>query len=261
MRDPLPFARTVLHRPVVDSTNWLARSLVLQGVDELPLLVWADRQTLGRGQRDRSWFSDDGSLTFTVAIDPAAHGLRVDQEPRLSLAAALAVIHAIGSLGWVVPGLGIRWPNDVEACGRKLCGILPERIERDGLEGPSGHLLVIGIGLNVLTRFDEAPDEVSRMATSLAAMGAGPLDASSIPRALAAILTHLDLELRRLRDDSPEQAREWDHLNLLRGKPVRIDLGPRILAGRATDIDPRGALCVDDGSEVHHLSGGRVLRD
>ncbi|WP_165230383.1 biotin--[acetyl-CoA-carboxylase] ligase [Aquisphaera insulae] len=254
----MPFARTVLHRPEVDSTSGLARSLILQGVDELPLLVWADRQTLGRGQRDRSWYSDDGSLTFTVAIDPAAHGLRVDQEPRLSMVAALAVIHAIEDRGWAIPGLGIRWPNDVEASGGKLGGILPERIEVPG--GSPSHRLLVGIGLNVFTRLDRAPMDVGRMAASLATLGAGPLDGSSMPGLLAAILTHLGRELGRLKDDAPDQAREWDDRNLLRDQAVRIDLGPRTLTGRVTSIDPLGALCVDDGSEVHRLFGGRVLR-
>src|SRR4029078_10548136 len=93
--DPLPFARTVLHRRVVDSTNGLARSLLLQGLDELPFLIWADRQTLGRGRGDHRWWADQSSLSFTVALDAAAHGLRVDQEPRLALMAAVAVIEAI----------------------------------------------------------------------------------------------------------------------------------------------------------------------
>ncbi|MGZ3394760.1 MAG: hypothetical protein ACXWPK_12045, partial [Isosphaeraceae bacterium] len=47
---PLPFVRTVVRRPVVDSTNDLTRSMLLQGLDELPFLIWADRQTLGRGR-------------------------------------------------------------------------------------------------------------------------------------------------------------------------------------------------------------------
>ena len=127
----LPFARTVLHYPSVDSTNTLARSLVLQSSVDLPLLVWADMQTLGRGRGANQWWSDEGSLTFTVGIDPATHGLRIDQEPRLALVAALAMIQAINDLELKVPEIGIRWPNDVEAKGRKLCGILPERVEAE----------------------------------------------------------------------------------------------------------------------------------
>lgn len=253
---PLPFARTVLHRPVIDSTSGLARSLLLQGVDELPLVVWADSQTMGRGQRDSTWWSDEGSLTFSIAIDPYAHGLRGEQEPRLSLAAAVAVIRAIEAAGLARPGIGIRWPNDVEAGGRKLGGILPERVEVE-----SGHRLIVGIGLNVRTRLENAPPAVARMATSLAETAARPLDAEWLPRLLCAILERFSVELGRLAADSTAQADEWDSLNLLRGEPVRIRLGERIIAGRVRAIDAEGALCLDDGRTIERFFAGQVLRD
>jgi BirA family biotin operon repressor/biotin-[acetyl-CoA-carboxylase] ligase len=240
---------------VVDSTSGLARSLLLQGVDELPLLVWADLQTLGKGQRDSAWWSDTGSLTFTVAIDPRAHGLRAEQEPRLSLAAAVAVIRAIRDEGLASPGLGIRWPNDVEAGGRKLGGILPERVETE-----SGHRLTIGIGLNILTRFDDAPQTVAAMATSLGALQPGPLDAACLPRLLRTILLQFARVLEHLAEDSAELAAEWDHLNLLRDQYVQIRLGDRIVAGRVLAIDAEGALCLDEGGAIQRLYAGQVLR-
>lgn len=253
---PVPFARTVLRRPVVDSTSGLARSLLLQGVDELPLLVWADAQTLGKGQRDSAWWSDEGSLTFTIAIDPHAHGLRPEQEPRLSLAAAVAVIGAIDALGLANPGIGIRWPNDVEVDGRKLGGILPERVETE-----AGPRLLIGIGLNVATRFDDAPPAVAAMATSLSALQPRPLDPAWLPRVLDAILNRFAVELGRLAADSPELAAAWESLDLLRGQDVRIRLGEQVLTGRVRAIDADGALCLDDGREMHRMFAGQVLRE
>ena len=83
-------------------------------------------------------------MTFTLAIDPLAHGLTAEIEPRLALATAVAVIEALDELELGSPSLGIRWPNDLEAGGRKLGGILPERVET-----PRGHRILIGIGLNV----------------------------------------------------------------------------------------------------------------
>ncbi|MCA1686206.1 MAG: biotin--[acetyl-CoA-carboxylase] ligase, partial [Planctomycetia bacterium] len=71
----LPFARTVVDRDEVSSTSDLARELVVSGGVELPLLVRAGRQTRGRGRGSNTWWSDRGSLTFTLAIDPLAHGL------------------------------------------------------------------------------------------------------------------------------------------------------------------------------------------
>ncbi len=253
---PLPFARIVLHRPVVDSTSGLARSMLLQGLDELPFLIWADRQTLGRGRGENQWWSDDGSLTFTLAIDPAAHGLQVEKEPRLALMAAVAVIEAISALGLTTPGIGIRWPNDIEAGGGKLGGILPERVET-----AQGRRLLVGIGLNVRTRIDQAPPAVQQMATSLSALQPQPLEPPFLPRLLAAILTQFERALYRLVADDPELAEQWNQLNLLRDQTVRVGLGPRVLDGRVQEIDAQGALCVHDGQQLHRLFGGEVLRN
>ena len=253
---PLPFVRTILRRPVVDSTSGLARSLLLQGLDELPLLVWADQQTLGRGRGDNQWWSDEGSLTFTLALDPAAHGLRVDQEPRLALMTAVAVIEAISTMGLTDPGIGIRWPNDIETHGRKLGGILPERVELE-----HGHRLLIGIGLNVLTHIDHAPAAVQQMATSLSAMQPQPLEPSFLRRVLAAILAQFERALYRLAEEDPALPQEWNRLNLLRDQSVRVALGPRVIAGKVHKIDAEGSLCVHDGQQLHRLYGGQVLRD
>jgi BirA family transcriptional regulator, biotin operon repressor / biotin---[acetyl-CoA-carboxylase] ligase len=253
---PLPFVRAVLRRPVVDSTNDLAKSMLLQGLDELPFLIWADRQILGRGRGRNQWWSDEGSLTFTIALDPTAHGMRIDQEPRLALMTAGAVIKAINVLGLTDPGIGIRWPNDIEVHGRKLGGILPERIETR-----PGHRSLIGVGLNVLTRIDQAPPEVQRMATSLSALQLQPLDPSFIAGFVAAILTQFERALYRLAADDPGLAHEWDRLNLLRDQVVRVALGPRVISGKVQGIDAQGALGVHDGRQMHRLFGGQVLRD
>ena len=142
----------------------MARLILREGSHELPLAVWAQRQTSGRGRGENQWWSDEGSLTFTIALAPESHGLLVHQEPRLALMTAVAVIEAIETLGLPAQGIGIRWPNDIEVGGRKLGGILPERVEMD-----KGHRLLLGVGLNVLTRVDLAPPAVGRMAMSLRA--------------------------------------------------------------------------------------------
>ena len=61
-------------------------------------------------------------------------------------------------------------------------------------------------------------------------------------------------------DDDPSLAAAWSRLDLLRGRPIRVALGPRSLSGIARGIDPEGALLVDDGRETQRLFGGRVLR-
>ncbi|MDR3621074.1 MAG: biotin--[acetyl-CoA-carboxylase] ligase [Paludisphaera borealis] len=251
-----PFVKEIWSFDELGSTSTVARSMVLSGSGELPFAVWARRQTRGRGQRQNAWWSDEGSLTFTLALDPAAYGLRLDQEPRLALATAVSLIEAVAALGLADPGVGVRWPNDVEIGARKIGGILPERVETE-----KGDRILIGVGFNVATRTDLAPPAVERMATSLSALQPEPLSPEAVPVFLAAFLRRFPIDLSRLAADDPGLAAEWARLDLLLGRPIRVALGPRTLLGTARGIDPQGALLVDDGREVHQLFGGQVLRD
>ncbi len=251
----IPFVRATIRRDVVESTSDLVRQLAHDGVADLPLVVRADRQTRGRGRRDHSWWSDAGSLTFTLLVDPAAHGLRAEHEPRLALATAVAVIEAISE---IVPieGLGVRWPNDVEAGGRKLGGILPERFET-----VHGARLAIGIGLNVRTRFDDAPPDVRPLAASLADRAAAPPTTEDIERLFRTILERFARALDLLARDDPGLAARWARLDALRDRWVRVDLGPQIIEGWGRGIDPEGALLLAGEDETHRLFGGQVLRE
>lgn len=251
-----PFVNEVWSFDELGSTSTVARSMVESGSGSLPFAVWARRQTRGRGQRKNAWWSDEGSLTFTLALDPVAHGLRLEQEPRLALATAVSLIEAVSAMGLVDPGIGVRWPNDVEIGARKIGGILPERIETE-----AGDRVLIGVGFNVATRTDLAPPAVERMATSLSALQPSPLSAEAVPCFLAAFLRRFPTDLARLAADDPGLADRWARLDLLRDCPIRVALGPRTLVGTARGIDPQGALIVDDGRETHHLFGGQVLRN
>lgn len=258
--DPLPdrawpFVRRMIERAEVDSTSDLAARVVREGKSPLPICVWALRQTRGRGRGDHTWWSDDGSLTFTLAIDPEAHGLARASEPKLALATAVAVIDAIEGLGYRSPALGIRWPNDIQIGARKLGGILPERVE-----APDGPRLLIGIGLNIATEPAAMPPEIRRMAASLSEIFqiAGPHP--GLPECLAAILDRVGAMLPRLSANDVDLARRWNELDLLRDEPVRVALGPRLVAGIGCGIDDDGALVVDDGRKQERLSGGTVLR-
>ncbi len=250
-----PFVRTMIARDVVESTSDLARELVVEDRYDLPLAVWAARQTRGRGRGENTWWSDAGSLTFTIGIDPAMHGIGIEQESRLALASAVAVIDAISPTA-PCASLGIRWPNDVEVDGRKLGGILPERVMT-----PRGPRILIGIGLNVATRMGDAPAEVGKMAVALTQLREAPPSRDDLELLLRSILNQFGAVLPRLASDDPLLAERWDCLDTLRDRRVRVDLGPRIVAGMGRGIDAEGALCLAVDRGTIRIVGGRVLRE
>jgi BirA family biotin operon repressor/biotin-[acetyl-CoA-carboxylase] ligase len=137
--------RETIELHCVGSTNTFAL-----GSGRAGLLVVASEQTAGRGRKGRPWFSPSGTnlyLTLTVAMN----------DPRLSLVAGVAVRESLSGLaGGGIP-LEIKWPNDLIARGRKLCGILCES---------RGGITAVGIGINV-NQVTWPPDLADR-ATSLA---------------------------------------------------------------------------------------------
>jgi BirA family biotin operon repressor/biotin-[acetyl-CoA-carboxylase] ligase len=250
-----PFVQKVIQRDVVASTSDLARQLLDRDELPLPLAVWAIHQTRGRGRGTNVWWSAEGSLTFTVALHPAAHGLRPEHEARLALATAVAVIDALTPLGLRVP-LGIRWPNDIEAGDRKLGGILPERVAT--VAGPR---LLLGIGLNVAPALDRAPPEIRRMAASLAELRSTAAPPDEGEQLLRAILAGLPAVLDALARDDQALAARWSALDTLRSRSVRVDLGDRVIEGVGRGIDAEGAMRVAVDEAIVTLLGGRVLRD
>jgi BirA family biotin operon repressor/biotin-[acetyl-CoA-carboxylase] ligase len=242
----------------VTSTNDVARTLVTAGTHALPLLVRSNRQTAGRGQRTNAWFSDEGSLTFSVALDPATLGIERATWPRIALTAAVAIVDAAERLGVSRGALGIRWPNDVETplSARKVAGILPEPVET-----PDGARLVLGIGLNVTTDLSAAPEDVRRMATTIQDLLASALPVP-IDTVLDVLLEVLELRLAELGRSSPSLVTRWANLDLLLGQAVTIKRPDgEMLTGVARGIDPSGALRLESpGGEVRAILAGQVVR-
>jgi BirA family biotin operon repressor/biotin-[acetyl-CoA-carboxylase] ligase len=242
----------------VTSTNDVARTLVTAGTHALPLLVRSSRQTAGRGQRTNAWYSDEGSLTFSLALDPTAHGIERATWPRIALTAAVAIIDTAERLGVTHGSLGIRWPNDVETpySARKVAGILPESVET-----PDGPRLVLGIGLNVTTDLSGAPEDVRRMATTLREL----VQETFLPpvdTVLDILLESLEVRLGELGRSSPSLATRWSNLDLLRGQAVTIKRPDgAMLQGVVRGIDPSGALRLEmPGGEIRAILAGQVLR-
>jgi BirA family transcriptional regulator, biotin operon repressor / biotin---[acetyl-CoA-carboxylase] ligase len=122
------------------------------------LVVFAEHQTAGRGQRSNRWDSAAGEgLWFSVLLRPQ---IQLNESYRLTVWAIEAlsdVIRAEFALDST-----IKMPNDVQLRGRKVAGVLVEmRAQRK-----APHLAVVGIGVNA--NQSDFPTELQDKATSLA---------------------------------------------------------------------------------------------
>jgi BirA family transcriptional regulator, biotin operon repressor / biotin---[acetyl-CoA-carboxylase] ligase len=138
-----PGIASVLHLKEAESTQTLARELAEQGAED-KTLVWADRQTKGRGRMARRWSSPMGGLYFTLILRPRFPPARLAD---FSLMAGEAAARALSRLARIETI--VKAPNDVltptPRGPRKLCGILSEA--SGGARGLDW--LVLGIGVNV----------------------------------------------------------------------------------------------------------------
>ena len=156
----------------IDSTNRYAKKLAGQGAAH-GTRVLADTQTAGRGRRGHSWISPAGSsISMTLILRPDVPPAQV---AKISLLTALATANAIRR----VTGLDVRikWPNDIVAGGRKVCGML---MEMDATPEKVASV-VAGVGINVhQTQF---PEEIAHSASSLDLLAGRRISRADIVRA------------------------------------------------------------------------------
>lgn len=243
-------ARHVEWHEEIDSTNTRAATLASDSDLPLPALIVADRQTSGRGRGANRWWSSDGALTFSILLDATDDALPAARWPLVSLGLALAIGDALTESMPTVP-IQLKWPNDVYAAGKKICGIL---VEAPPLRPAR---LVVGAGVNVNNRLIDAPEEIMIRATSMADQADAAFDREAV---LGDIMQRFLALLPQIADDSLNLVARWQPRCLLLHKTVWIDAGERTVIGRCHSIDATGALVLQTSQGQERLFAGIVRR-
>ena len=144
-----------IHLDTVDSTmQYLARP-ELSACEDSFILVTADFQTAGRGQKGTSWESEAGkNLLLGILLRPTF--LHPQEQFYLSEICALSLVETLNTYA---DGFTIKWPNDIYYADRKVSGMLLEHT----LQGATLSQTIVGIGLNINQRtfLSDAPNPVS----------------------------------------------------------------------------------------------------
>lgn len=173
----LPGVKRLVRLERVDSTQSEARRLAEAGAPD-GTLVWALRQTKGRGRMGRRWRSASGGLYASWLLRPKFPPERL---AGLALACGEALASALREFG---AATSVKPPNDVYALcadgkGRKIAGILCEA------SGSGGRLdwLVVGFGINA----DNEPP--LKRSVSLRALTGRPVGVEAVLKAAMARLS------------------------------------------------------------------------
>ena len=146
-------------------------------------MIVARRQPAGRGQRGNSWESEDyKNLTFSMSLNPA--WLHPASQFSISEAVAMAVVALLDEYGIEAR---VKWPNDIYAGDRKICGILIDH----SLQGEEITHTVASAGINVnqLRFISDAPNPVSML--SLMPEGTPEFDLEPMAIRVQHLIRHL----------------------------------------------------------------------
>jgi BirA family biotin operon repressor/biotin-[acetyl-CoA-carboxylase] ligase len=157
------------------STNDLVWQMAQRGGPD-GLVVFAESQTGGRGQRGNRWESAARlglwfSILLRPKIGPADSARLTDWAAE---AVALTIEEEIGLKAQ------IKLPNDIYLDSRKVAGVLVEmRVEKDG-----GYAAIVGIGVNVNQTDRDFSEQLRQSAGSLAMAAGRRLDRQALALAL-----------------------------------------------------------------------------
>ena len=221
----------------IDSTNSFALKLANEKAGDFA--VTAECQTKGRGRMGRDFESPKGQGLYLSVLE------RRVLDPGLTARVAVCIAKGIEK----VHGLycDIKWPNDIQVNGKKLCGILCERM---------GGCVVIGFGINLL-QSEKDFGELKDIATSLALCGIKP-DKEAL---ICAILDELDIMLDNYGQSVPYLDYYRAHSNCT-GRDIYLISGNQKIPAHCTGItdDFELAVRLDDGSASVISSGEISLR-
>ncbi len=209
----------------------------------------AEHQTAGRGRREiggdrRQWFSPPGvSLYMSVLLKPA---IEPAEAAGITLAAGVGVCEALSG----VPGLWLKWPNDIFIGTRKVGGLLTEASTQAG----SIESIVVGLGLNVNVQAQHIPKDLEAIMTSLAIETGQPLDRLGlVHRIHASLIKWSERYIAAGFDGIEDGIKKWDKSA---GRRVQVIDPSKSREGVAKGIKD-GSLLVrfDDGDEALVFAG------
>lgn len=214
----------------VDSTNeWMKKRL--SKLYDLDSLI-AKTQTEGKGRNSKSWFSPEGGLWFSVIIENFS-----GNAGELSLLCATVICMVLEKHGL---STNIKWPNDIILKGKKLGGILIEKIQGK---------FIVGIGLNLNLSNSDFPIPLKDIVITSKEALHQELDTELIAKE---IIEKFAKERNNLEEVYKKYIKFSGDLN----RKVKITDGRDIFIGKVAEIQPDGGIkVIGDGAEQVFYSG------
>ena len=233
---------------VLDSTNDEAKRLAGGGASH-GAVIWAKRQTNGRGRMGRDWISPEGNLYVSFLLKPEK---KLEECSQLSFVAALAVAETLEAMVADAYDIHCKWPNDILLKSRKIAGILLESFNTQERLATSDRWIVVGIGINI----ESHPDHVLFPATSLRDVGVELVSAKIVlSRLVYNFMQHYDAWMKK---GFGEVRKAWMARAYKLGHTVELMQGDTLHEGVFEGIDEQGAIVLRSDDGIVPLTAGDV---
>ncbi len=224
----------------VDSTNDVAFRLALAGAPEGTVVI-AESQTRGKGRLKRQWQSPPGCNLYTsIVLRPEIDPLFA---PQITLMTGVAVAEILSR--YCPENVTLKWPNDVQIGGRKVCGILTEM---SAAAAKRINFVVVGIGVNINIERVEFDESFRKIATSLKEEAGREI--SRLDLTVKLFDNFESLYIRLLREGFGSIKETWLKYTDMVGKQIRVVFNDDIKAGEVLGVDDFGALIIADENDV-----------
>lgn len=246
---PIP---KIIIKEVTKSTNDDAKNIMSNEAT----VIFAKKQTSGRGRQGHSFYSPEGSgLYFSAILDYEKITNNTTQTiinpAKITVSAAVAICNAVKKCCNIF--LDVKWVNDLFFNKKKVCGILTEG--SIGINSKKIDKIILGVGINVYSFKDELPEDIKNIAGSLSCDN---IDINELSSEIVYQLYKNCYSINFLWDDILKTYK--NHCNLLGKEVCVIDkFNHNDYYARVLDIDDEAALVIelDDGS-VKKLNSGEI---
>ena len=200
-------------------------------------IVSAKIQTSGRGRRGNTWLSSEGMALFSFLLKPEK-ALSIIETTKLPLLAGISTLSALKKIK--DGAYSFKWTNDVFLSGKKLCGILIERVKDD---------FVIGIGINVANKI---PDDIKNIAISMESN-------YDIEKLILKVVEEFSVYYKRFLEGKwSEIIEEINSYNFLKDKKIKVHIGNKIFEGIAKNVVEDGRIQIEMNGEIKLFSVGEI---
>ena len=223
-----------IHMPIITSTQDILKNMPPRA--HKTLVITSDFQLYGRGRYSKKWSSTYGHDVLMSMLIP------YDKE---AIPFSLIVGYLIKlwlKQRYAIPGMTLKWPNDILHNGLKICGILTEM-------HPNKTHWIVGIGLNI-HKVDTSLPQTNTPIITLSEITEHALKRQEVIHNIASIIHNVFSDTEMLHNMCDSIIEKFNASDFFHNKPVRVIETTQNIHGIGRGINKQGHYVIEQEDGV-----------